>query len=453
MNKRLIFPTTLLLAALLACSIQDAVPSGDDISAAATAAAQTIAAGLGTLAPDDGGEAATATITPTSTDTLVPSVTPICDQAAFVSETVPDGTVFAPNAAFIKTWRLRNTGACTWTTSYAVVFQSGAAMSAPAAVPLLGNVPPGAEVDLAVNMQAPAAAGSHTGYWKMRNGAGVLFGLGPTNGSFLVMINVVPPTPTFTPTWSGPLVDLPLVPLFPFFFPSTQQVYAQVTAPGGDIGHATIACPSGTVVTGGGFAADSDLKVYNSSRDSNGWQVYAENPTGSGKLLNAYAICLSNTSGTSQQVVDQVTASAGGIGHATASCPGGSVVTGGGYAADGDLIVYNTSRSGNGWQVYAENPTGSGKLLNAYAVCLSGTSGTSQQVLAQVTASAGGIGHASAACPSGTVLTGGGYAATSILSVYNSSASSGNAGWEVYAENASGSGQLLNGYAICTTFP
>ncbi|PIU90073.1 MAG: hypothetical protein COS63_04110, partial [Anaerolineae bacterium CG06_land_8_20_14_3_00_57_67] len=49
-----------------------------------------------------------------------------CDWAQFVADiTVPDGASFAPGAAFTKTWRLKNIGTCTWTTSYALVFVSG----------------------------------------------------------------------------------------------------------------------------------------------------------------------------------------------------------------------------------------------------------------------------------------------------------------------------------------
>ncbi len=45
------------------------------------------------------------------------------DRAQFVADvTVPDGTRYDPGATFTKTWRLRNAGTCTWTTSYTMVF-------------------------------------------------------------------------------------------------------------------------------------------------------------------------------------------------------------------------------------------------------------------------------------------------------------------------------------------
>ncbi|HGJ66308.1 TPA: hypothetical protein ENS27_13160, partial [bacterium] len=46
-----------------------------------------------------------------------------CNWAGFVADvTVPDGTSFAPGAAFIKTWRLKNIGTCTWTGKYGLSF-------------------------------------------------------------------------------------------------------------------------------------------------------------------------------------------------------------------------------------------------------------------------------------------------------------------------------------------
>jgi hypothetical protein len=116
-----------------------------------------------------------------------------CDAAQFVADvTVPDGTSFAPGAAISKTWRLKNIGNCSWTRYYAIVFVSGSQMGAPAVVNLPSAVAPGATVDVTVNMTAPTAAGHYRSYWKMRNAANVLFGLG-VNGqdTFFIDINVV----------------------------------------------------------------------------------------------------------------------------------------------------------------------------------------------------------------------------------------------------------------------
>ncbi|PWH12612.1 MAG: hypothetical protein DDG60_12570, partial [Anaerolineae bacterium] len=134
----------------------------------------------------------TITSIPLNTFTPVPTLTR-CDQVAFVKDvTVPDGTVFAPDAQFVKTWRLQNVGSCTWTTAYALVFSSGERMNGAAAVNLPGAVAPGQFVDVSVTLKAPPADGRYTGYWMLRNAAGVMFGLGENaQKPFFVSIRVM----------------------------------------------------------------------------------------------------------------------------------------------------------------------------------------------------------------------------------------------------------------------
>jgi len=115
-----------------------------------------------------------------------------CDRAQFVMDvTVDDGTNFSPGATFIKTWRIKNNGSCTWTTAYAFVFDSGNSLSGPVEVPLPGIVAPGQVVDLSVTLKAPSSAGTYQGYWKLKNAAGVRFGIGNNaSGSFWIKITV-----------------------------------------------------------------------------------------------------------------------------------------------------------------------------------------------------------------------------------------------------------------------
>jgi len=114
------------------------------------------------------------------------------DRAQFIADvTVPDGTRYDPNATFTKTWRLRNIGTCTWTTSYTMFFESGTQLGSTASVAMPSSVPPGTNVDLSVNMTAPNAAGHYIGYWKFKNAAGVAFGIGAqANKAWWVEINV-----------------------------------------------------------------------------------------------------------------------------------------------------------------------------------------------------------------------------------------------------------------------
>jgi hypothetical protein len=114
------------------------------------------------------------------------------DRAQFIADvTVPDGTRYDPGATFKKTWRLKNIGTCTWTTSYSLVFDSGERMGAPASVTFPASVGPGQTVDLTVDMTAPNAAGHYIGYWRFKNASGTLFGIGLyANKSWWVEINV-----------------------------------------------------------------------------------------------------------------------------------------------------------------------------------------------------------------------------------------------------------------------
>jgi hypothetical protein len=210
-------------------------------------------------------------------------------------------------------------------------------------------------------------------------------------------------------------------------------------------------CPSGSIVTGGGYAASSSLLVYSSFSSSNGWKTAAQNLSASPLALNAYAECLSNTSGTTEQVYSQTTAPASGAGHIVVNCPSGSVVTGGGFISNPHLLVFSNSATGNGWEVDAQNQSSSNQLVNAYAICLSGTSGSTQQVWNQVSVAGSGSGHSVKACPASSLLTGGGFAGNSNLMVYSDAATS--SGWQVYANNTSGDSQLLNSYAVCLTLP
>jgi len=142
-------------------------------------------------------------LTPTPTPYAPPPPTPGaagCDKASFVSDvTVPDGTLFAPNTGFIKTWRLKNIGACAWTTSYKLVFYSGEQMSAPTSVNFPSYIAPGATADLTVNLIAPSTAGQYRGFWVLSNPSGALFGLGAdASNPFWVDVNVAGSSPVNT---------------------------------------------------------------------------------------------------------------------------------------------------------------------------------------------------------------------------------------------------------------
>ncbi len=162
---------------------------------ALTAAAQTTEAQLTLVA------VASPTPATIATATLAPTVS-LADRAEFVLDvTIPDGTDLNPGVSFTKTWRLKNTGTSTWTTSYSLVFISGDKMGDTASVPLAQQVLPGESVDISVVLVAPATPGRYKGYWKMLNSAGQFF-----DDSIYVEIDVVGEgvaTATATATGSG----------------------------------------------------------------------------------------------------------------------------------------------------------------------------------------------------------------------------------------------------------
>jgi hypothetical protein len=110
-----------------------------------------------------------------------PKPTSTCtDRASFVADlSIPDGSRFHPGTQFVKTWRLRNQGTCTWDEGYSLAFSSGELMSSSFSIPFKESVPPGAEVDLSVELTAPRITGPYKGYWMLRNGYGGYFGIGP----------------------------------------------------------------------------------------------------------------------------------------------------------------------------------------------------------------------------------------------------------------------------------
>jgi hypothetical protein len=160
-----------------------------------------------TLAPQEETEEPTQPPAPTHTPTTAPTNTPEgkCDQAAFMTETVLDGSIINQGQAFTKTWTLKNSGTCTWNADYDVVFFSGNAMGASAATQLTSNtVAPGQQITISLELQAPNTVGTHRGNFKLRNAAGVVFGIGAKDSPFWVEISIPGNTYDFARNYCAP---------------------------------------------------------------------------------------------------------------------------------------------------------------------------------------------------------------------------------------------------------
>jgi hypothetical protein len=105
-------------------------------------------------------------------------------RAAFLGDvTIPDDTVIAPGAAFVKTWRLRNDGTCAWGPGQALhtlAFIGGTPMNAPAQVEILAIVQPGQTVDLSVSLVAPSLPNAYENSWLLKANTGQTVGVGAT---------------------------------------------------------------------------------------------------------------------------------------------------------------------------------------------------------------------------------------------------------------------------------
>jgi len=123
---------------------------------------------------------------PASFDAVAATCT---DDSEFVSDvTVPDGTSFEPGTVFRKTWRIRNSGTCTWDAGYRFAFLSGDRMSGPRSAPLgsldrlyessplFPTVRPGEEIEVSVTLIAPTEEGTHEGHWQLFAPDGTPFG-------------------------------------------------------------------------------------------------------------------------------------------------------------------------------------------------------------------------------------------------------------------------------------
>jgi hypothetical protein len=195
--KRFVFPSSLFL--LFSLLLSSCLPS--PVSAAqATPNASTLEAGVVQTVESDFAQqtAAAPTSTPTETPTETPTSTPTpaatptntpttpapivqvtpCYRAAFIEDvTVADGSQFSAGSDFTKTWRLQNTGSCTWTTDFQVVFDHGDQMGAPSSFNLPYTVFPGQTVDLSTDMTAPDSAGTYEGFWRLETpNGGTIFG-------------------------------------------------------------------------------------------------------------------------------------------------------------------------------------------------------------------------------------------------------------------------------------
>jgi hypothetical protein len=138
--------------------------------------------------------------------TPVPTPSRCTDGSAYVSDltyndyNMKSPPVLQPNQPFQKGWRIKNTGNCTWDSTYSLNYVNGntpySQMGGASPTKIGRVVPPGAVYDVYINMVAPTQPYTYQGFWQMRNDLGQPFG-----EKVYVGIKVpAPPTPPPPPT-------------------------------------------------------------------------------------------------------------------------------------------------------------------------------------------------------------------------------------------------------------
>jgi hypothetical protein len=197
LDRRILLILCTLLLLSTACAISDQIltllnpakPAGPTAIAVAETGEGTVVSAVGattTLKPPPAAPTATDTPRPTLRPSSTPYPTPtiahlsasqyLCDSSAFVKDvTIPDGTTIPAGAIFEKTWQIRNTGRCTWSTEYSVVNVKGETLSY-RFVGMDSSVASGGTTDVTVSMRAPSSAGSYRSYFQLQNKRGTVFG-------------------------------------------------------------------------------------------------------------------------------------------------------------------------------------------------------------------------------------------------------------------------------------
>jgi hypothetical protein len=137
-----------------------------------------------TLAPQ---ETPTTASGPSETPTLLPggvtATAQLCDYYTWdttsVDVNVPDGTQMTPGQDFVKTWKIKNAGICTWGAGYKIVYAGYANQMSGVPQPITGVIGPGQEVEISINFKAPTVAGQYVSAWTLANANGrPFFGIG-----------------------------------------------------------------------------------------------------------------------------------------------------------------------------------------------------------------------------------------------------------------------------------
>jgi hypothetical protein len=120
-----------------------------------------------------------ATLAPTSAG--IGNTASGCNDALFVSETLPDKSVVGAGKDFSKAWELKNTGTCNWDEGYVFAFQAHLSSAEIEGYDIVIKssdevTKPNHSQSFIIKLTAPDTPGEYKGYWKMKDDSGSYFG-------------------------------------------------------------------------------------------------------------------------------------------------------------------------------------------------------------------------------------------------------------------------------------
>lgn len=149
----------------------------------------------------------TPAITPTATGSAPGNTSGCVDGATFVTDvTIPDYSHLDPRETFTKTWRIKNSGTCTWNSSYMAVYASGDKLGGPNSV-AFSDTAPGATLDISADMAAPNTDGQYKIFYQLEDAAGKPMTIDAGNTIWAIITVgkvIVPPSPTPLASLSTP---------------------------------------------------------------------------------------------------------------------------------------------------------------------------------------------------------------------------------------------------------
>jgi hypothetical protein len=159
-------------------------------------------------------------------------------------------------------------------------------------------------------------------------------------------------------------------------FATTTQIVASTTSVPADSNPYAVSasCPSGMVVTGGGYRGSNG--VQSSKPAGNGWSAQLSAQLGSAASPKTFAVCAASHVQPGTIASSSKTLAPSATGTVSVACPGGTTLVGGGFEQAGPtgISANQAATDGSGWQVQVSGASGAvgpgaSASVTVYDVC------------------------------------------------------------------------------------